>query len=158
MSTPATEPTHDDAQGTQEPQGQPDPSPDPQEPQGDPQDGGGGNSEAARYRRRLRDAEGERDTLAGRIETFQRREVHRLAQDTLAQPNDLFDVAGTQLADLLDDAGEVDPGRVTVAVAALLDSRPGLAVVTPPSWPDVGGGRRGEITPAASWSGLLSRR
>lgn len=160
MSTPTTEPTETNPQGTQGPQGPPDPAPDPTEAQEAQDAPESGNSEAARYRRRLRDAEAERDAHATRIEAFQRRDVARLAGETLAQPSDLFDVGGRDLADLLDDAGEVDADKVTMAAAALLESRPGLAKAKDQVWPaDTGQGRQGEsFSPAASWAGLLGRK
>lgn len=112
-ASPAASPAPADATGTQE------------------DTGDASSREAARYRRRLRTTEGERDQLAGKVERLQRAEVARLAAD-LAQPGDLFDVAGVQLADVLDADGEVDADAVRAAVADLLRQRPGLrAAVTP---------------------------
>ena len=62
----------------------------------------------ARYRRQLRDAEAERDTLRGQVETLQRAEAERVAAAHLARPEGLW-AAGTALPDLLDDEGDVDP-------------------------------------------------
>ncbi|MCP9272775.1 hypothetical protein [Mycolicibacterium arenosum] len=72
----------------------------------------GGNREAAKYRRRLRDAEAERDTLRTRLETLQRTEAERLAGRHLAKGAALW-VGGTELAELLDANGDVDPAKVT---------------------------------------------
>ena len=85
----------------------------------------GPGREAAKYRLRLREAEAERDALAGRLEAAQRREAERLAAD-LSQPGDLWLLGGVTLADLLTDDGEVDPAKVQAATAAVLDARPGL--------------------------------
>lgn len=114
------------------------------------------NREAAKYRRRLREAETERDTLAGRVETLQRREVERHAADRLAQPSDLFTVAGVALPELLDDAGDVDPGKVDEAVQTLLSDRPGLSRHVRTL--DLGQGRRGDPTPTTSWGDVLRTR
>lgn len=72
----------------------------------------GSNREAAKYRRKLRDAEAERDALATRLETLQRAEAERLASKHLAKGAALW-VGGTALADVLDDDGDVDPAKVT---------------------------------------------
>ncbi|WP_231997450.1 hypothetical protein [Mycobacterium sp. 1245111.1] len=57
---------------------------------------------------------------------MQLREVERLASD-LAQPGDLLSLGEHSLADLLTEAGDVDEAAVAEAVAALIESRPGLA-------------------------------
>lgn len=115
----------------------------------------GGNAEAARYRTRLRAAEGERDLLSQRVERMQRREAERLAGERLAAPADLFDVGGTALADLLTDDGDVDADRVTEAVQALLDARPGLHKDSKPAWPDMGAGQRETSAPGKTWGSVL---
>ncbi len=81
--------------------------------------------EAARYRRSLRDTEAERDGLRDRLATLQRAEVERIASgdDGLAVPGDFW-LAGANLADLLDDGGNVDASKVRQTVAELLDDRP----------------------------------
>jgi hypothetical protein len=71
----------------------------------------GGNREAARYRRRLREVEAERDALTARVETMQRTEAERLASKHLAKGAALW-IGDTQLADLLDDDGNVDASKV----------------------------------------------
>ena len=73
----------------------------------------GGNAEAAKYRRRLREAEGERDALAGRLENMQRAEAERLAAEHLAKGAGIWTT--TALSDVLDDDGNVDPDRVAQA-------------------------------------------
>lgn len=78
--------------------------------------------EAARYRRQLRSAEADRDALKARLETFQTREVERLATGpgVLALGSDLW--RSTALPDLLDPEGNVDPEKVTAAVAGLIEA------------------------------------
>ncbi len=88
-----------------------------------------GNHEAAKYRRRLREVEAERDTAAERLAAMQRREVERLAggEGALADGSDLF-AFGAELADLLDaETGLPDESKVTEAVKTLAGQRPHLA-------------------------------
>lgn len=81
------------------------------------------NSEAARYRRRLRETEAERDALRGRVEHMQRGEVERLAAARLADAADVWR-DGAQIADLLDDNGNVDPTKVDTLLGGLVDTHP----------------------------------
>lgn len=114
------------------------------------------NREAARYRTRLREVEGERDALAARVQRLQRAAVARLVGDRLAVPDDLL-AFGLALEDLLTEDGEVDAELVNSAVFDLLTRRPGLAVVPDKArFPDLGGGRRG-TTPASApgWADLV---
>lgn len=122
--------------------------------EGEPEPAGG---EAAKYRRRLRESEGQlaatRDQLAG----YQRREVERLASARLAVPGDVFSVGGAALPDFLDDDGMVNAEAVEQSVAALLASRPGLAIGST-RWPDMGGGDRGPAMAQprpASWGAVV---
>lgn len=87
------------------------------------------NAEAARYRRQLRVAEQERDQLRERLDTMQRAQVEDLAAgrgNGLTKPAGIW-AAGTTLADLLDDTGQVDPTKVKTAVSHAVDTL-GLAV------------------------------
>lgn len=70
--------------------------------------------EAARYRRRLRDTEAERDTLRTRIVSMQRVEAERIAGQHLADGADLW-LRGTQLGDLLNDDGNVCAEKIAAA-------------------------------------------
>lgn len=85
------------------------------------EDDGNPNAEAARYRRKLRDAEAERDALAGRLEVLQRAEAERIAADHMTKPAALW-AAGTELADLLAEDGTVDPQRVAQASIGAVDA------------------------------------
>lgn len=76
-----------------------------------------GNREAARYRRRLRDTEADRDRLAAQVEALQRAEINRLAEREGIKPEALW-ASGAKLAEMLTADGAVDPGRVTVAANA----------------------------------------
>lgn len=70
--------------------------------------------EAAKYRRKLRDTETERDQLREAITGMRRAEVERIAGATVQNPAGLW-AAGIDVADLLDDAGQVDPAKVQAA-------------------------------------------
>ncbi|EID80804.1 MULTISPECIES: hypothetical protein [Rhodococcus] len=125
--------------------------------------GKNGNAEAARYRRQLRDTEAERDALTAKVEAFQRAEVERLAGE-LAQAGDLFDVGGVELADLLDENGEVNTEAVATKIAELLESRPGLSanarIPSGPRYRDFGQGAPrygGGGSSSHSWHAALRR-
>lgn len=114
----------------------------------DPQDGPG--REAAKYRRRLRDTEAERDTLAGQVQTLQRAEAERLAADVLAVPADLW-LTDTDLETVLTD-GMVDADKVTALAEQITGTRPGLAV---PAL-DLGQGARGPAgSSPVTWTQVL---
>ena len=89
--------------------------------------------EASRYRRQLREAEGERDGLRGRVEAMQRAEVERLAADRIAVPADVW-LAGTSLPDMLDEDGNVDQAKVTDRIGQILTDRPGWRRQSAPSF------------------------
>lgn len=114
--------------------------------------------EAAKYRRQLREAETERDTLRGRLETMQRTEVERIArtEHNLTKPAAIWS-AGTDLADLLADDGKVDPVKVKEATEAAISTL-GLAVNRPVK-PDHSQGPRGGVpVNANTWATLLSTK
>lgn len=73
-----------------------------------------GNREAAKYRRQLREAEAERDTLTSRVEALQKDTIEGIAASILKRPAALW-ATGTTLADLLDTSGNIDPAKVTEA-------------------------------------------
>ncbi|MGH4021752.1 MAG: hypothetical protein ACRDT0_21465 [Pseudonocardiaceae bacterium] len=106
-----------------------------------------GSGEAAKYRRRLREAESERDALRSRLDASQRREVERFAGADLARGDDVW-LGGAELAALLDDAGNVDPGKVAETTAALLAERPHWAPRHPTADPDQGRKTEGRSVPS----------
>ena len=114
---------------------------------------GNPNAEAARYRTRLRETEAERDTIAGQLEKYQRREAQRLATD-LSKPADLW-LDGTDVADVLDDDGQVDPVAVAAIQAKVLEGRPGLSNQRPAPRPDPSQGARGGPTTGDDWAAVL---
>jgi hypothetical protein len=87
------------------------------------------NREAQRYRLKLREVEAERDALRARVEGIHRAQAEALATSEGGTPlhkgADLW-LDGASLADVLDDAGEVDPAKVTTVREALLTERPYL--------------------------------
>lgn len=87
-----------------------------QDAQGEPDNP---SREAARYRRKLRETETERDQLAQRIESLQRSEVERHAGH-LARPSAIW-AAGVTVSEVLNENGDVDPNKVTEAVIAAAD-------------------------------------
>ncbi len=101
------------------------------EDQGDAGDGPG--REAAKYRRRLREAETERDRLAEQVVSLQRAEVERLAMAGDLRPAALW-ASGAELAGLLGDDGTVDAAKVTAAIEA---AREQLGIPKPPVGPRV---------------------
>ncbi|MBC3193839.1 hypothetical protein H7X46_22515 [Pseudonocardia sp. C8] len=121
-----------------------------------------GNAEAAGYRRRLREAEAERDRLAEQVTALQRREAERVAAEHLEVGSDLFDVGKAELHDLIDDDGHPDPDRIRTAAATLVGARPGLR--RSPSSAEVRAGigqgsyPSGARPSGASWSEALRTR
>lgn len=80
----------------------------------DPRPGDDSNREAAGYRRRLRDTEAERDGLKGQLAAARRALVDGVAEQQHIRPAALW-AAGTQLEELFDEAGNLDPAAVTAA-------------------------------------------
>ncbi|WP_280502433.1 hypothetical protein [Nocardia farcinica] len=83
----------------------------------------GGNREAAKWRRQLRDVEAERDGLRERVTSYERTEVERLAAGKLADPSDLW-TAGVELDSLRDKSGAIDPAKVAAAAGKVLEEHP----------------------------------
>ncbi|WP_051161336.1 hypothetical protein [Nocardia brevicatena] len=79
--------------------------------------------EAAKYRRRLRETETERDSFRERVAGYERAEVERLAAEMMADPSDLW-VAGTELDNLRGKDGAIDEKKVRDTIQGLLEQRP----------------------------------
>src|SRR5437588_5780744 len=79
----------------------------------EPQNGSEGEkgNREAKYRVERNEAREALTTAQARIDGLLTSEVHRLAGE-LAQPSDLFEVGQVSLADLLDDAGNIDSEAV----------------------------------------------
>lgn len=125
------------------------------EPTTEPTTDEGGNAEAAKYRRRLREAEAERDAARGTVESLQRQLAEHLVADRLAQPSDLWDIGRAAVTELLGEDGALDPAKVSDAVDSLLAARPGLSTRRAPR-PDAGMGKQGGAhDTATSLGGIL---
>ncbi len=84
--------------------------------------------EAASYRRRLRDAEGERDRLAEQVAGYQRREAEQLVERgrgfrRMSSGSDLW-TGGVSLTDVLAEDGRVDQDKALAAMERVLQERP----------------------------------
>jgi hypothetical protein len=109
-------------------------TPAPQEPAQEPQAGAEGGQdeprgseavlrrEAAGYRTRLRDTEAERDTLRGRVDTYERAEVERTLEERMHSPADFW--LTVDLDDVRGEDGTPDMKKVEAKVAAMLKERP----------------------------------
>lgn len=132
-----------------------DPGADPQaEPDAEPDN----NNEAAKYRRRLRDTEKQRDALAERVTAYQRTDIERQAAQHLADGADIWR-DGAQLADLLTETGELDNDKITELCTTLADSHPHWRKRVPASPPASTVTANGKITdgapPPRTWTDLL---
>lgn len=78
------------------------------------------NHEAAKYRRRLRDAEKERDELRTRLDVYLARDVEQVAAGFLDSPALLWADGKASAGDFLDDKGDVDRAKVRAAAEAIL--------------------------------------
>lgn len=115
-----------------------------------------GNAEAARYRVRLRETQAELSTVRDLLGTYQRAAAEAALAEHLAQPADLFDVGKVDLADHIDDAGQVNAVTLVAAAQELLNTRPGLKVeqTGPRDW-----GQYGERPPApVGWGSVIGTR
>lgn len=143
--------------GATAPETRPDPVAENGEPDGGERDESGRylSREAASYRRRLRQTEGERDRLREQVDALQRAEVERLASAAgLAVAADVWQFGAT-LETLRTETGDVDAETVTGLVAEIVRDRPGLRQATG----DVGFGRGGAASgtrkPTIGLSALL---
>lgn len=115
--------------------------------------------EAAKYRRQLRDTQAERDRLATQVEGYHRAEVERLAAARLIDARDIW-AGGLQLADVLNDGGQVDPARVAQAVADLAATRPHWCHQAAAPASTVGSAGKPDTAsdqPRATWGSVLSQ-
>lgn len=105
----------------------------------DSRDRAAANKEAAKYRTRLREVEGERDQLTERLATLQRGQAEALAREYLADPADLWR-DGVELNALLDDDGNLDPGKVAEVAQATVAAHRHWAAQRPPKRNPAGSG------------------
>src|SRR4051794_15129710 len=115
-----------------------------------------GSREAAKYRKRLREAEGERDQLSTQLEAMRRREAERLAGDVgLADAADLWR-DDLQLDAVLSEDGTVDPQKVAAAGEELLSRHPHWKKAAPTGGWD-GGVRQQAAAPADDFASKLRK-
>lgn len=113
--TDETTTTEDNQPEEVAPQTEPEADPDTPEVRNSDHDPEPQSKREARYRTQLRETEAERDQFAAKVEALQRAEVERLAANVIRQPSALW-AADVELADLIDDDGLIDPGKVDAAV------------------------------------------
>lgn len=73
------------------------------------------DKEAAKFRRKLRETEKERDTLAARVEALQRAQAETLLTASGVKPQAVWAVA--ELGDVLAEDGTIDTDKLDKAVA-----------------------------------------
>lgn len=93
------------------------------------EDAGAQSREAAKYRKRLRDAESERDNLAATVESMRKAEVERLAAGKLGKPDAIWQT-DVHVADMLTEDGQVSAEAVATACDKAVSDF-GLAEPTP---------------------------
>lgn len=137
--------------------------------------------QAAKYRNKLRETEAERDTLARQVEAMRAAEIDRVVvapfeiapdpsdnhaidpatgqprpvQVSLTHPGDLFTIGSVDRGGLLDQAGQVDPAKVTAALTALHSVRPDLFTRAHGAVPTIGTTPAHAIAPGGSWEGAF---
>lgn len=119
-----SEPDHDSSQPNKSDPDHPDKA------SSTPADAEKSGAEAARYRRKLRDAEAtisEREERISQLEShlsnLQRDEAERIAGEFLTDPSDFWK-DGLDLPSLQDDAGNLSPEKVTAAAESVASAHP----------------------------------
>ncbi|KXO91509.1 Uncharacterised protein (plasmid) [Tsukamurella tyrosinosolvens] len=93
-------------------------------------------------RLRVKASTSELEHIEGRRDAIHRAHITAIAASVLGRGEDLFDVGGSQVADMLDGTGSVDAERVRGTARELANSRPGLRrVKRPPVYPNTGVGQ-----------------
>ena len=115
------------------------------------------NSEAARWRVKLREAEAERDALAERLTGYQRRECEAAVADLLEMPEDLWEIGQADVATFYTDDGSLDEAQLRAAAGALCEMRPKLAKPRGPRWQDFGQGSKPPPSPGVGWGAVLQQ-
>lgn len=128
----------------------------------EPQPADSPNAEAAKYRRRLREAETKLAVSDARAEMLLRREIERLAGDRLADGAEVWR-DDTALDGLLGDDGLPSADAVAARVAELLEQHPhwervNLKRLTPPASSVSGNVVPISDGPTASWGQVFTGR
>jgi hypothetical protein len=109
--------------------------------------------EAAGHRRKLREAEAERDRLAGIVHSMLRNEVERRAEQRMHRGDDIWS-AGVELGELLDEDGALDLAKVDAAVERVIKERPHWSRLRPTGAADQGA-RGSTSSPGITWQEAL---
>ncbi|MEE2855401.1 MAG: hypothetical protein VX424_22430 [Actinomycetota bacterium] len=133
-----------------------DPAAEPEAPEDDSPDASP-NSEAARWRRQLREVEAERDALTERVQGYMRRECESMVSDLLDVPADLFEIGQVDVTAFYDEDGTLNEGELRAAAGALLDMRPRLGKPRPegPRWQNFGQHSPPPPPRGSSWGDVL---
>jgi hypothetical protein len=150
-----TEPAEGDSAETPAPTEAAIPDPNPSDEQADTEPEPTPNSEAARWRTKLRDVEAVRDALTERLTGYQRRECESAVADLLEEPGDLWEIGRAELGDFYGDDGTLNEAELRAAAGALCEMRPKLAKPQGPRWQDFGQGSRPVPQGGADWQGVL---
>ncbi len=159
MTEPSTETAS--AAAEQEPEGNQPTPPENVAENGIPDEERGANSEAAKWRRKLRDAETQLTTLAERMDGIQRAEIERLAGHHLQDGADLWRDSSIEPDTLLGDDGRVDVTKVADAAKGVLAQHPHWqrrSPMTEPTSSVNGNGRVGEGKPAPTFADAFKPR
>lgn len=114
------------------------------------------NSEAARWRTKLRETEAQRDTLADRMIGYQRRECELAIADLLDEPTDIWEIGQAEVSAFYGDDGALDEAQLRAAAGALCDMRPKLAKPAGPRWQNFGQGMKPPPPPSIGWESVIS--
>jgi hypothetical protein len=114
------------------------------------------NSEAARWRTKLRDTEAQRDALTERLTGYQRRECEAAVADLLDVPGDLFEVGMADVHEFYNpETGELNEGELRAAAGALCEMRPKLAKPPGPRHQNFGQYTPPPPAPGIGWESVL---
>ncbi|WP_434619277.1 hypothetical protein [Arthrobacter sp. A5] len=111
--------------------------------------------DAAKYRRQLRDTEAERDQLSASVETLRKQIVAGNMPHGSSAGAELLWTSGCNPADLFDEAGALDPDKLTTAVQDV-HKRVGLHFGPSPVHASGTGHYTG--TDGPTWSDALKRK
>lgn len=108
--------------------------------------------EAAKYRRRLREVEAERDRLAEQVQALQQAEIERLSYAEHRVKGAALWAGGYKVSDLIGEDGRPDETKVAAAAKDVaerfgIDRRGGVYVPAE--------GRTPELLPKVTWDRLL---
>jgi len=110
--------------------------------------------EAAKYRRRLREVEAERDRLAAQVEAIQRAEIERLSLAEHRVRGEALWAAGYTAGDLVDDDGRPDVSKVAAAANEVAE-RFGIRQIELNGAYVPAEGKTPPVAPTVTWGQLL---